>query len=194
MSAPSPMKPRRSESKPAPTPSRRRPAKQPTLRTLSQVTPSVPARRHAAAILETLAGVRTPTEAAEALAVSLPRYYALEARALEGLIRACEPRAKGPRRTPEREVARLQKEVERLEREGARTQALLRAAQRAVGLAALRSPKGKSPSERVDRQKRRRRRPTARALRAVESLRKGEAENSVETPATGEDNAPQKRS
>jgi hypothetical protein len=45
-------------------------------------------KRQAAAILEVLAGARTPTEAATALAVSLPRYYQLESRALEGLVAA----------------------------------------------------------------------------------------------------------
>src|SRR6185437_11206452 len=43
---------------------------------------SVQARRQAAAILEVLAGVRRPSEAAQALETSLPRYYLLERRAL----------------------------------------------------------------------------------------------------------------
>lgn len=42
------------------------------------------ARRRAAAVLEVLAGARTPTQAAEALGVSLPRYYLLEQRAIGG--------------------------------------------------------------------------------------------------------------
>ena len=50
------------------------------------------AQRVAAAILEVLAGVRTPTEAAAAVGLSVPRYYLWEQRALEGLVRACEPR------------------------------------------------------------------------------------------------------
>jgi N-acetylmuramoyl-L-alanine amidase len=40
------------------------------------------ARRQAAAILEVLAGARTPADAARALGVSLPRYYLLEEKAL----------------------------------------------------------------------------------------------------------------
>ena len=36
---------------------------------------SAEAKRVAAAILEVLAGARTPTEAAQALGLSLPRYY-----------------------------------------------------------------------------------------------------------------------
>src|SRR5438270_790739 len=41
------------------------------------------AQRAAALILEVLAGGRTPTQAAEALSVSLPRYYQLETRAVD---------------------------------------------------------------------------------------------------------------
>ncbi len=61
------------------------------------------ANRVAAAILEVLAGVRTPTCAAEALAISLPRYYQWEERALEGLLLACEPRPLGRMRTRPRQ-------------------------------------------------------------------------------------------
>jgi len=39
---------------------------------------SATAKRLAAAILEVLAGARTPTEAAQTLELSLPRYYQLE--------------------------------------------------------------------------------------------------------------------
>jgi hypothetical protein len=46
-------------------------------------------------ILEVLAGMRTPTEAATVVGLSVPRYYLWEQRALEGLVRACEPRPKG---------------------------------------------------------------------------------------------------
>jgi len=44
------------------------------------------------------AGARTPTEAAQALGLSLPRYYLLEERALQGMLVACEPRSmsRGP--------------------------------------------------------------------------------------------------
>src|SRR5262249_56517863 len=53
------------------------------------------ARRLAAAILEVLAGVRTPAEAAQQLAISLTRYDIVEGRALHGLVAACEPRPLG---------------------------------------------------------------------------------------------------
>ena len=49
------------------------------------------ALRLAACVLEVLAGLRGPTEAAGALGVSLARYYQLEQRALAGLVRGCEP-------------------------------------------------------------------------------------------------------
>ena len=129
-------------------------------------------RRVAAAILDVLAGARTPGQAAEALSVSLPRYYALETRALEGFVKACEPRPKGRSKTPEKEIAMLRREVERLRREDARKQALLRAAQRAVGLTAP-PPKPK---------KKRRRRASVRALKAAAVLR-SEPESAT---ATGE--------
>jgi hypothetical protein len=116
----------------------------------------------AAAILEVLGGARTVPDAASAIGVSPTRYYQLESRALEGLVMACEPRERGP--TPERECARLHKEVGRLEREVGRHQALARAAGRAVGLVAA---KVEPPSKKTPKKRRRR---TARALRAVRRL------------------------
>jgi hypothetical protein len=97
---------------------------------------SAEARKQAAAILEVLAGARTPTQAAAALAVSLPRYYQLEQRALEGLLAACEPRQRRGRVRSEASVAaRLRLDNQRLERELGRQQALVRLVQRNVGLA-----------------------------------------------------------
>src|SRR5471030_893730 len=93
------------------------------------------AKRLAAAILEVLAGARTPTEAALALGLSVPRYYQVEAQALRGLLQACEPKPRGRVRTVETEVRTLSKENQRLQRELTRHQTLTRAAQRAVGLA-----------------------------------------------------------
>src|SRR5262249_32609299 len=92
------------------------------------------AKRVAAAVLEVLAGTRGPAEAAAALGISLPRYSQLERRALAGLVAACEPR-RGGRRRGGNELAALRQECERLQRECARQQALVRAAQRSVGLA-----------------------------------------------------------
>ena len=123
-------------------------------------------KRLATAILEVLAGVRTPADAAKTLEISLPRYYLLEQRALAGLLAACEPRTQGPQRSVERQLARLERELAWSRRECARQQALVRAAQRAVGLAA---PQPSKPAEK-NGGKKTRRRPTARALRAARAI------------------------
>src|SRR5262249_7411877 len=65
----------------------------------ASVAPTREARQRAALILEVLAGGRTPVQAAQPLAVSLSRYYLLEEKALHGLLAACEPAPRGPRRT-----------------------------------------------------------------------------------------------
>lgn len=135
------------------------------------------ARKLCAVILEVLAGGRTPTEAAALLGVSPPRYYALEARALGGLLRACERKPKGRTRTPEREVVKLHGELKRLEGQCARLQALLRASQRAVGLAPPRPPKSKETAS----GRKRRRRPVVRALRAAKALSSAPAGNLLES-------------
>lgn len=124
------------------------------------------AQRLAAAILEVLAGVRTPSQAAEALAISLPRYFQLETRALQGLVAGCAPRPRGPGRSVEKELATLQREHQRLQRELSRQQTLVRLAQRHLGLA---PPKVPAPAP-GGKDKKRRRRPVVRALRAAEAL------------------------
>jgi hypothetical protein len=134
------------------------------------------AKKSAAAILEVLAGGRTPVQAAEALGVSLPRYYVLEERALEGLVHACEPRPKGKVISAESQRQKLERECQRWQRAFARQQALLRAAQRTIGLAA--PPAANGP-------KKRKRRPVVRALQAANSLRQQE----VAEPAAGPDGA-----
>jgi hypothetical protein len=126
----------------------------------------------AAAILEVLAGQRTPTQAAEALEVSLPRYYQLEAGGLHGLLTACEPKPRGRQSNPATELAALRKQCERLQRDLGRQQSLVRLAQRTVGLAApaaAKVPGGK-----------RQRRPVARALTVAARLRQ-QAEAAVTT-------------
>lgn len=124
------------------------------------------AKRRAAVILEVLAGVRTPAAAAAGLSLSLPRYYLLEQQALTGLVAACEPRPQGRVPGVEKELTTLQKEVQRLHRECARQQALVRAAQRTIGLTLPEPPKGKV----VPQGRRRSRRPTVRALKAAARL------------------------
>jgi len=134
------------------------------------------AQRSAAAILEVLAGVRTPTDAAAALAVSLPRYYLWEQRALAGLVAGCEPRPKGKAASERHQIAVLQKEVARLKQDCARQQALVRAAQRTIGLAPppVSKPAAK-PGDKVSGnrsgKRARKRRPVVRALKAAATLR-----------------------
>lgn len=123
------------------------------------------AKRTAAAILEVLAGARSPTEAAEALGVSANRYYQLEARAIQGLIGACEPRSKGKVVSPEKQLVKLRHEADKLRNEAARFQALARASQKTIGLAAPKPTTSKKGGKR-----RRRRKPVVRALTVAKAL------------------------
>lgn len=139
------------------------------------------ANRIAVAILEVLAGLRTPAEAAQSLQISVPRYYVLETRALEGLVAACEPKPLGKQRTPQTRIAALEKELQQARHECARQQALVRAAQRTVGLTLPAARPGKQKAEPASAgRKRRRRRPAVRALRAAQTLREN---SSVPPPA-----------
>jgi hypothetical protein len=138
------------------------------------------ARQQAAAILEVLAGVRTPTQAAEALGMSLVRYYVLEARAVHAMLLACEPRPVGRQKTTASALASLRRECEQWRRECARLQALVRAAQRSIGLVPPAPPRPEKNGK-----KRRARRPTARALRAVARLKDEDAAVTPDGPTAG---------
>lgn len=136
------------------------------------------ANKLAVAILDVLAGARLPAEAAQAVGVSLPRYYQLEQRALDGIVKACEPRVKGPGKNPQRQAAQLQRQVTRLTQELSRQQALVRAAQRTIGLAPpaprpAASTKGATGAAKSG--SKRRRKPTVRALKAAQRLREAVA-------------------
>jgi hypothetical protein len=149
--------------------------------------PGTPAgRKTATAILEVLGGERSPTEAAEALGVSLPRYYAIEARALAGFLVGCEPPPVGRRVSPEREVERLRRENERLLRDLARQQALARTAARAAGL----SSQPAAPKAGKDGKRRKRRRPMARALRVAATLVQKAPEGSPVLPLSSSPSVP----
>jgi len=132
---------------------------------------SAAARRKAHLILEVLAGVRTPSSAAEELAIPLPRYYQWEDRAVAGLVRALEPRRRGPRRDPTKELDTVAAELEASRRECARYEALLRSAQRTIGLAAR-----EEPADDRGAGGRRKKRPTVRALTAIRKLERGAEE------------------
>jgi hypothetical protein len=125
------------------------------------------ARQLAAVILEVLAGAQSPSEAGRALGISVARYYQLEVRALAGLLAACEDRRrKGRGPLPGGELAALRRECAQLRRECARQQALVRATRRTVGLSAAPAPTpaAEAPAPR------RKRRPTARALKMAALL------------------------
>lgn len=92
------------------------------------------ARRMAALLLEAWSGVRTTQAASEAMGVALARFYQLEARALQLVVSAMEPRPRGRQRTAESEIGRLKADKQRLLRDVGRFQALYRTAQRALGV------------------------------------------------------------
>lgn len=140
------------------------------------------AQRVAAAILEVLAGMRTPGQAAEALGLSQARYFQLETRAMHALVESCESRPRGRVRGVDQELATLRRQHERVQRDLARQQALVRLAQRSIGLAA---PAPVPPAKKGGKK---RRRPVVRALRAVEQLQRQskEAPPAAVTPEVSE--------
>jgi hypothetical protein len=121
------------------------------------------AKRLAAVLLDVLAGARTPPQAAEALGVSLPRYYQLEDRGLAGLVAACEARPRGRQPNGATDVHALTKEAERLRKELGRYQALVRLTQRTVGVP--------PPAPAKVSGRKRKRKPTVRAMRRADRLR-----------------------
>ena len=147
-----------------PTPARARPQRTTGGATLGQES-SREAKQLAAAILEVLAGQRTPTQAAQALSVSLPRYYQLEASGLRGLLGACEPKRRGRQANLSAEVATLQRQNERLQRDLTRQQSLVRLTQRVTGLTVP------APTPAKEGKKARKRKPVARALTVADRLR-----------------------
>lgn len=140
-------------------------------------------RKQAAVVLEVLAGLRTPEQAAEALGLSLPTYYNLETRALRGLIHGCTPTPPGRTLMLLKQVRSLETKSAALEKQVGRYQALLRNAQRAAGLSPPASASAGKPGAR------RKRTPAVRALRAVEALQRDRPPAPHEpatTPATSD--------
>jgi hypothetical protein len=130
------------------------------------------AKRLAAVLLDVLAGARTAPQAAATLGVSLPRYYQLEDRGLAGLVTACEARSRGrPVEGPT-----LLQENERLKKELARYQSLVRLTQRTVGV----------PPPAPAAGGKRKRKPTVRALRRADRLRaEANGDTGAEAPGGG---------
>lgn len=144
------------------------------------------ARRVAACVLEVLSGLRSPTEGAAELGVSVARYYQLEQRALAGLLRGCEPPRRGRAAASSRgDVSRLERENERLKRECQRQQALVRLARQAAGLTGTAEPSAPAG-------KKGRKRKTPRGRRLAEQLRQAAVPARVETQPSGpKDEQPQ---
>ena len=145
------------------------------------------AKRTAHTVLEVLSGLKGTSEGAEALSISLPRYYALETLALEGLVKALEPRGKG-KRTPSL-LSRLEsaeKERDLLQAELARTRSLVRLTQRAVGLS---SKGGKGKASDKEGKKRKKRRNASRPRKILARLMPEASEGvskSTEAPRNAE--------
>ena len=137
------------------------------------------AKRLAAVILDVLAGSRTPTQAAEGLELSLPRYYQLEARGLGGLLEACEARPRGRQAVAGDGEETLRRDNERLRRELSRQQSLVRLTQRTIGVA--------PPPPVKETGKRRKRRPTVRAMRRAEELREEVTAGTADPDMVGKD-------
>jgi hypothetical protein len=144
---------------------------------------SEPARRAAAAVLGVLGGLKTPLEASQGIGVSVNRYYQLETRALAAMVRALEPLPRGRRRTPELEIERLRREKTRLEREASRYQSLLRASQKALGLAPT-AGKG-ADSKGTPGPGKRARRPRVRAKALITSLTTSAPSSEAVLPTAG---------
>lgn len=140
------------------------------------------ANRLAVAILEVLAGIRTPTEAAHNVGLSLVRYFQLETRALQGLVQALEPRPNGKQPSLEGRLKQLEKQLQQARRDCVRQQALVRVAQRSVGLpvSSAASAKATPTRESVGRKKRR---PIVRALKAARALQARSRQQQAELPA-----------
>lgn len=129
---------------------------------LQQISPE--SRKQAACVLEVLAGLRSPEQAAQALGVSLPTYYNLETRALRGLIHGCTPTPPGRTLGLLKQVRGLQNKCDGLEKQLGRYQALLRNAQRSTGLLPPAPPAPRPGGKRKPRK------PVVRALRAIAAL------------------------
>jgi hypothetical protein len=158
----------------AKTSSKRRPVRRRTPVSASAVTGSPEAMKLAVAILETLSGLSSPGATSEALGLSANRYYQLEARALQGLVSAMEPLPRGRTLTPERIQAKLEAENQKLRQELLRYQALVRTAQRTIGLA-KKAPAGPGSAPK------RRRRTKARAKTVLKTLRPKATPEAVST-------------
>ena len=131
------------------------------------------ARQMAALILDVLGGNRTPNDAAQAMGLSVARFYVIEQRAILGLVTACETQApRGPSPDLQLQIKRLETENRRLNQALLRQQAIVRSTQRGLGLTIPKPPPA-APAKAgaVGPGKgRRKRRPMVRALRQAQRV------------------------
>jgi hypothetical protein len=102
------------------------------------------------------------------MGVAVTRFYQLEARALQTMVSAMEPRPRGRQRTTESELGKLKAEKQRLLRDVERFQSLYRTAQRALGVAVARPvEKQENPGPGGKRKRGPRKRARGQAVAAV---------------------------
>lgn len=166
----------------------RKPTKQAPSSTRLEGSPD--AKRLGSVILEVLSGLRTPAEASVAVGVSIPRYYYLEARALQGLITALEKRSPGAQQRPDVAMRKLTQERDRLSRELRRALALVRVAQRAVGLPSTPERGEKASKGTATPKGKRKRKPRVRARKVVATLREQAARPAAPAARSAADSAP----
>lgn len=151
---------------------------------MREAVPEVLAQRVRVIAVGLLTGIRGPQDGADALGITLSRYYAIETRGLQGMLAALEPRPRGRVLTPAREIERLRQENTRLDREVERGRAVLRALERTVGVTKSLPPagpkRGTIGGKHGKKKTRMRRRTVVRAERAIAALRGA----SDPTPAT----------
>jgi len=140
------------------------------------------ARRQAAAVLEVLAGLRTPQQAADELGLSLPTYFNLETRAMRGLTFACCAQPPGRQQSLAPKLREAQSRLAELEQQLGRYQALLRTAQRSVGLAPPVPVKPAAGARRAPRK------PSVRAMWTIKALRQDQP--TANAPAVSADTMP----
>lgn len=158
-------------------------------KTRSAINGSSEALKRATAVLEVLGGLVTPTEAAGALGIGVPRYYMLETQALDGLVKACEPRGRGPGQSQAKVIREQTEQIQRLENEVRRLQALVRISNRALGVAGLQAPAsssaGRTKGSKKTKTGRARRRPVTRALGMSKLLKEKAHEPAEQGMASG---------
>lgn len=156
----------------------------------SRINGSSEALKRATVVLEVLGGLHTPRDAAGALGIGVQRYYILETHALEGLVKACEPRGRGPGQDPGKVIGEQAGQIQRLESEVRRLQALVRVSNRTLGIAGLKVPasqagSGAKSGRSKTKKGRARRTPVARALGMSKLLKEKGREPAEQEMASG---------